>query len=209
MNKFLSNLSKITLGIAMVSAAVACNQNAATTSASKNDSTSNTASSSDAKASGKIVYVNSDTLSAQYEYFKDARTKLEGKAKQAQQNLQSKGQAFQRELAEAEQKAPTMSASERQATEERLARKQQELAQLNQNASASLAQDEQTEMTAVYTAITDYLKKHAQENGYEFVLTYSSTNPAVIYADQKLDITKEVIAALNKDYKDKKTTEKK
>lgn len=205
MNKFLSNLSKLTLGIAMVAGAASCNQNSTSTPATKNDSTANVTSD---KKADKIVYVNADSLSAQYEYFKDARAKLEGKAKKAQENLQSKGQAFQRELAEAEQKAPTMSASERQATEERLARKQQELAQLNQNASASLAQDEQSEMTAVYNTITEYLKKHAEENGYQYVLTYSQTNPAVIYADAKLDITKEVVAALNKEYKAKKTEKK-
>ncbi|MCA5005581.1 OmpH family outer membrane protein [Sphingobacterium bovistauri] len=208
MNRFLSNLSKITLGIVIVAGAASCGQNASNTASNKSDSTSNS-NSSNTKTADKIVYVNADTLSAQYEFFKDAQAKLEGTAKKAQENLQSKGQAFQRELAEAEQKAATMSASERQATEERLARKQQELAQLNQNASASLAQDEQNEMTSVYNSITDYLTKHAQEKGYQYVLTYSKTNPAVIYADAKLDITKEVVEALNKEYKAKKGTEKK
>ena len=207
MNIILSNLSKITLGIAIVAGAASCGQNTSSTANTKNDSTA--AGTEVSNASQKIVYVNADTLSAQYDFFKDAKTKLEGKAKKAQENLQSKGQAFQRELAEAEQKAATMSASERQATEERLARKQQELAQLNQNASASLAQDEQSEMTAVYTSITDYLTKHAKEKGYQYVLTYSKTNPAVLYADTKLDITKEVVEALNKEYKSKKEAEKK
>src|SRR5690606_5405007 len=207
MNKFLSNLSKVTLGIAIVAVAASCGQNTSNTSSAKNDSTSS--NTGETIVADKIVYVNADTLSAQYEYFKDAKAKLEGKAKKAQENLQSKGQAFQRELAEAEQKAATMSASERQATEERLARKQQELAQLNQNASSSLAQDEQSEMTAVYNSITEYLTKHAKENGYQYVLTYSKTNPAVIYADEKLDITKEVVAALNKEYTSKKGAEKK
>lgn len=205
MNRFLSNLSKVTLGIALAAGASSCNQNTPLSTASKSDSTTAPA----APTAEKIVYVNADTLSEKYEYFKDARARLESKAKKAQENLQAKGQAFQRELAEAEQKAPTMSASERQATEERLARKQQELAQLNQNASASLAQDEQTEMTAVYNAITDYLTKHAKEKGYQYVLTYSKTNPAVIYADEKLDITKEVVEGLNKEYKAKKAADKK
>lgn len=204
MNKFLSNLTKVTLGIAIVAGATSCNQNDSKTATTKSDSTSNTT-----KNQEKIVYVNADTLSEKYVYFKDVKEKLEGKAKKAQENLQSKGQAFQRELAEAEQKAATMSASERQATEERLARKQQELAQLNQNASASLAQDEQTEFNAVYTSITDYLKKHAQDKGYQYVLTYSKTNPAVVYADEKLDITKEVIDALNKEYSATKGAAKK
>ena len=64
-------------------------------------------------------------------------------------------------------------------------------------------------MTAVYTSITDYLTKHAKEKGYQYVLTYSKTNPAVLYADTKLDITKEVVEALNKEYKSKKEAEKK
>ena len=205
MNKFLSHFTKTAFGIAVIAGVIACNQNPGSTKAPADADSTKTAP----VQKEKIVYVNSDTLSEQYGYFKDIRARLEDKAKKAQSNLQAKGQAFQREIAEAEKNAATMSAAERQATEERLARKQQELAQLNQNASNSLAQDEATEFNAVYTAITEYLKKHAEEKGYRFVLTYSHTNPAVLYADPELDITKEVLDALNKEYSAKKTTEKK
>ncbi len=205
MTNMLSNLTKVTLGLAIVATAASCNQNTPASTTKTADSTANTVSA----VSNKIVYVNADSLSEKYVYFKDVKDKLEAKAKKAQNDLQAKGQAFQREIAEAEQKAPTMSASERQATEERLARKQQELAQMNQNASSSLAQDEATEFNAVYNSISDFLKKHAEEEGYQYVLTYSKTNPAVIYADAKLDITKQVIEGLNKDYSANKTTEKK
>jgi len=102
-----------------------------------------------------------------------------------------------------------MSASDRQATEERLARKQDELGRLDQNASASIAQDESTEFSNVYNTISEYLKKHAEEKGYELVLTYSVSNPTVLYAEKKKDITTEVVAALNKEYQDKKAKEKK
>ncbi|NGF55012.1 OmpH family outer membrane protein [Parapedobacter sp. SGR-10] len=205
MNTYLSNFNKVAFGLALAIGLASCNQGAGSgTPAAGNDSTK-----VEVVKKEKIVYVNSDTLSEQYAYFKDIRTKLEAKAKKAQNDLQAKGQAFQREVAEAEKNVATMSAAERQATEERLARKQQELAQLNQNASNSLAQDEATEFNAVYTAITEYLKKHAEEKGYQFVLTYSKTNPAVLYADPKLDITTEVLTALNKEYDAKKTTEKK
>ncbi|MBL1411269.1 OmpH family outer membrane protein [Sphingobacterium faecale] len=207
MNRILTNLSKVTLGLIVAASITACNQNASNTSSSKSDSTASTAATS--KIQEKIVYVNSDTLSEKYVYFKDIKSKLEAKVKKAQTDLQSKGQAFQREVAEYQQKAATMSASDRQATEEKLARKQDELGRLDQNASQSLAQDEATEFNAVYNTITEYLKKHAEEKGYQFVLTYSKTNPAVIYADSKLDITKEVVEALNKEYSAKKPAEKK
>lgn len=205
MNRFLANFTKVTLGLAMAAGATACSQSGLNTAPAKNDSTAVSPS----KNQEKIVYVNSDTLSEKYIYFKDIKSKLEAKVKKAQSDLQSKGQAFQREVAEYQQKAATMSASDRQATEEKLARKQDELGRLDQNASQSLAQDEASEFNAVYNAITEYLKKHAEEKGYQFVLTYSKTNPAVIYADAKLDITKEVVEALNKEYNTKKPAEKK
>lgn len=207
MNKFTTTLSKAALGFSLALVIASCNQSTPQTSTTTKDSTS--AGTSADKQVEKIVYVNSDTLSEKFVYFKDIKDRLESKAKKAQNDLQAKGQAFQREVAEAEQKVATMSASERQATQERLARKQQELAQLNQNASASLAQDENTEINAVYTTISDYLKKHAEEKGYQYVLTYSKTNPTVIYADSKLDITKEVVEGLNKEYTSKKGAAKK
>ncbi len=202
MNKIFSTISKATLALIITTAAVSCNQGAKTTEAGKKDSTSTAVSNT--PSTEKIVYINSDSLSEKYDYFKDIKSKLEAKVKKAQTDLQAKSQAFQREVAEYQQKAGTMSASERQATEEKLGRKQDELARLDQNASASIQQDEASEFNAVYTAITEYLKKHATENGYTLVLTYSKSNPTVLYADSKLEITNEVVKALNEEYKSKK-----
>lgn len=207
MNKLYKTVSQASLGFLVILAAASCNQNANQgTSNLANDSTARIAASAD---EDKIVYINSDTLAEKYEYFKDVRAKLEEKVKKAESDLQSKGQAFQREVAEYQEKAATMSASDRQATEERLSRKQDELGRLNQNASASIAQDESTEFEGVYNTITAYLKKHAEDKGYKLVLTYSRSNPTVLYAEKSMDITATAIEALNKEYKDKKAKEKK
>lgn len=204
----MNKLSQLAWAVAGVAILTSCNQQGAERATpSANDNVATTSQSTE-KAE-KIVYVNSDTLSEKYEYFQEIRTKLEAKIKKAQSDLQSKGQAFQREIADYQQKAPTMSASDRQATEERLARKQDELGRLDQNASTSIAQDEATEYENVYTRITDYLKKHAEENGYTLVLTYSRGNPTVLYADAKMDITEQVIKGLNEEYKAKKAAESK
>lgn len=204
----MNKLSKLACAVVGVAIMTSCNQQGANKgTSSANEPVVTTEESTE--RTEKIVYVNSDTLSEKYEYFQDIRTKLEGKIKKAQSDLQSKGQAFQREVADYQQKAATMSASERQATEERLARKQDELGRLDQNASQSIAQDEATEYGNVYTAITEYLKKHAEENGYTLVLTYSMSNPTVLYADSKLDVTSQVLKGLNDEYKAKKAAEKK
>src|SRR5690606_6081832 len=207
MNKLFKTVSQVSFGLAVIIAAASCNQNANTGSTSATDNS--VAPITNQANEEKIAYIDYDTLAANYDQLKDARTKLEDKVKKAQGDLQTKGQAFQRELTEYQEKAATMSASERQATEERLARKQDELGRLEQNASASLAQDQSTELDNVNKTINEYLKKYAAEKGYDYILTYSMSNPTVLYANKKLDITAEVVEALNKEYKDKKAKEKK
>lgn len=202
----MNKLVKLTLGVVATAAIVSCNQQASKeTPASSNPATST----QEVAKEEKIVYVNSDSLSEKYQYYKDVRTKLEAKVKKAQNDLQAKGQAYQRELAEYQQKGGTMSATERQATEERLVRLQGDLGRMDQNASANIAQEEQTEFSKVYSAVTEYLKKHSEEKGYKLVLTYSKTNPTVLYAEPSMDITKQVIDALNKEYSDKNASAKK
>src|SRR5690606_18705245 len=152
MNKAFAWIAKAGIGV-LVTAMVSCNQQGTTPA-----SVSSTGDSTQAGAE-KIVYVNVDTLLEKYEYFKDIRTKLEEKAKKAQADLQSRSNAFQREVADDQQKAPTMSAYDRKSTEERFARKQDELARHNQNASTSFAQEEAAENEKLYGRITEYLSK--------------------------------------------------
>lgn len=151
-----------------------------------------------------IMYVNSDSLLSKYEYFKDIKAKFEAKSKQAEEDLKSKGTAFQREVASYQQAANTMTADQRAATEQRLARKQQELQGYQQNAGAALQNEEGAENEKLYNRVADYLKKHAKDKGYKMVLTYSKNNSAVLFADESLDITSDVLKGLNEEYKSSK-----
>lgn len=188
------------LAILLSAGIVSCNSQGTPTASTSNDSTST----SQKAVSEAIVYVNSDSLLNNYEYFKDVRTSFEAKAKKAQADLQSKGTAFQREVADYQKNAGTMSAEQRATTEERLARKQEELGQLNQNASNSLGQQEMEENKKLYDKVSEYLKKFSAEKGYKLVLTYSTSNPTVLYADKSLEVTNEVVAGLNAEYKKEK-----
>ncbi|WP_286861008.1 MULTISPECIES: OmpH family outer membrane protein [Sphingobacterium] len=201
MNTIFSIVSKVSFGLLLAGTIVSCNQGAKTQSEpSKNDSNA-ISKESQGNNKDKIVYLNSDSLSEKYQYFKDIKSKLENKVKKAQADLQAKSAAFQREVADYQKNAATMSAADRQATEQKLARKQDELARLDQTASSSLAKDESEEFNNVYNKITEFLKKHASDNGYKLVLTYSKSNPTVLYADPSLEITNEVIKQLNEEYK--------
>lgn len=193
-----SVLTKLTLGLAIAGSIAACSQNktadkpaAATTTATPDKET--------------IVYVNSDSLLNKYDYFKDLSKRLEEKGKASQADLQGRGQAFQREVAEYQKNAATLPADQRQATEQRLARKQQELQGYSQNAGAEFQNEQAAENAKLYDKIADFVKVYAKEKGYKLVLTYSKANPTVLYGDPSLDVTLDVAKRLNEAYaKDKK-----
>ena len=196
MKKILATFTKVTAGLAIAAVVISCNKEQpkgvaeiATNSTNKPE---------------LIVYVNSDSLLNNYEYFKSVREKFLEKSKKAQSDLTAKGTAFQREVAAYQQNGATLSAEQRATTEERLARKQQELAGYNQNAGNALANEEATENEKLYNKVSEFLKKHAKIKGYKMVLTYSKANPTVLFADESLDVTKEVVAGLNDEYKKEK-----
>jgi outer membrane protein len=194
-----STLTKFTLGILIAGSIAACNQNKTADKPAASAATT----SSDVKES--IVYVNSDSLLNKYDYFKDMSKRLEDKGKASQGDLQAKGQAFQREVAEYQKNAATLPADQRQATEQRLARKQQELQGYQQNANAEFQNAQATENAKLYDKIADFTKGYAKEKGYKLVLTYSKANPTVLYGDPSLDVTADVVKRLNEAYaKDKK-----
>jgi outer membrane protein len=195
MKKVLSNVTKITAALAVAAVVISCNQEQPKTASAPSTTVDNKEG---------IVFVNSDSLLNNYEYFKQLRTTFEQKSKKAQTDLQAKGAAFQREVATYQKNAPTLSADQRAATEERLARKQQELAAYNQNAGNALANEEAAENEKLYNKVSDYLKKYGKDKGYKLVLTYSKSNPTILFADESLDVTKEVVAGLNAEYKKEK-----
>jgi outer membrane protein len=200
MKQVTSTIAKITLAVSILGAVAACNQPKAT-----DTKTTATATAAATPEKAEIVYVNTDSLLNKYDYFKDMSKRLEEKSNAAKSDLQSKGQAFQREVADYQKAQSTLSADQRQSTEQRLQRKQQELQQYQQNASAELQNTQGTEQGKLYDKIADFAKIYAKEKGYKLVLTYSKANPTVLFGDPTLDVTADVVKRLNELYsKDKK-----
>jgi len=192
-----SIFTKITLGVLLAGSIAACNKPATT------DKTTTAAVQVADKAT--VVFVNQDTLLAKYTYAKDVSKTLQDKGKSAQGDLASRGQAFQREVAEYQKSANTLPADQRQTTEQRLQREQQDLQGYQQNATAQFQNEQSTQAGKVYDKIADFVKGYAKEKGYKMVLTYSKANPTVLYGDASLDVTADVIKRLNDAYvKDKK-----
>jgi outer membrane protein len=196
MKRSASILSKITLGLVITGSVIACKQSSTDTKAA-----SATPVATDAKA--QIVYVNQDSLTANYKYAVDMRKRLEDKSKTAQGDVQSRQQAFQREYTQAQQGAATMTQDQQKATGERLQKDQQALQQYQQNAGAQLQQEQSEELKKLYDKIVDFTKQYAKEKGYKMVLTYQNGSTAMLYGDPSLDVTADFLKKLNDTY-DKK-----
>jgi outer membrane protein len=194
-----SVITKSVLALLIAAGVSACNQN-------KTDSKPAAATTTGSEtAKQEIVYINQDSIVAKYDYIKDMDKRLGDKGKAAQSDLAGRKQAFQREVAEYQKSATTLSADQRAATEQRLQRKGQELQGYEQNASAQFQNEQLGETTKLYTKIADFAKEYAKEKGYKMILTYQKGNTTVLYGDPSLDVTAEVIKRLNEAYaKEKK-----
>jgi outer membrane protein len=190
-----SSLTKLTLGLMVAGTIVACNQN----------KSSDKSAASTPPSSGSIVYVNQDTLLSKYEYFKDMTKRLEDKGKSAQNDVGSRQQALQREAAEYQRSANTLSADQRATTEQRLQREGQEFQQYQQNAAAQFQNEQGEEQKKLYEKVSAFMKDYAKEKGYKMILTFSKTNTNMWYGDPGLDVTSDALKRLNDAYaKDKK-----
>jgi outer membrane protein len=190
-----SIFTKITLSVLIAGSMAACNKpktndkQVASTSADKET----------------IVFINQDTLLSKYEYAKDVTKTMQDKGKAAQSDIGGRQQTFQQEVAQYQKNASTMPADQRQTTEQRLQREQQDLQGYQQNATAQFQNEQSTQAGKVYDKIADFVKGYSKEKGYKLVLMFSKANPTVLYGDQSLDVTTDVIKRLNDAYtKEKK-----
>lgn len=148
-----------------------------------------------------IVYVNSDSLINNYEYYKSVRIRLQALTTKAQSDLATKSDAFQKEVAAYQKSVNSLTPAQRAVTEKRLAKKQQDLQVLGQSTGKQLQDEEAAQNEKLYNKLAAYLKVYAKSKGYKMVLTYSKANTSMLYGDESLDVTKEVISGLNDDYR--------
>src|ERR1700743_3837710 len=187
----------ITCSIILVSFAASAQTAPAASPAVKTD---------DIKSANTIVFVNSDTLLNNYDYYKAVKAKLQTLSQQAQAELAAKGTAFQKEVAAYQKSASSLTPMQKSATEKKLAKKQQDLQVLGESTQKQLQDESADENAKLYDRIAAYLKNYTQQKGYKIVLTYSKSNPTMLYGDASLDVTKEVLVGLNDEYKKENPT---
>lgn len=154
------------------------------------------------KSGFKIAYVLIDTLTSQYEYYKDVSDSFQKKQANAESTINEKGKNFTAQVQEFQRKVQSNSITQQQYETEqaRLQKLQQDIEGLQARLSNSLQEEYQKELAALTDTIQNFTKSYAEEKGYDFILCKSSGIDNVLYGAPQYDITKEVVAALNKRY---------
>ncbi|WMN11243.1 OmpH family outer membrane protein [Marivirga salinae] len=152
-----------------------------------------------------IAYVHSDSLLANYDFMKDIESELGELSQKYEKEYQNRAQGLQNEINDFQRTAQNLTVAQGKALEENLMKKQQNLRVYQEDLSRKLRQKEAELNNELYKTISDYLKEYGDANNLQLVLTYSRGSD-VLYANDGLEITNEVIDGLNKAYNEKEAT---
>lgn len=148
----------------------------------------------------KIAFVNGDSILTHYKDFKKQSEAMEIKQRNAEEQLQSKGAALEKEIMAYQQKAQTgtLTGKEMQAREKYLSSRQEAiLAERDQ-----MAQEIMKETAAInkqlQAVLQEKLNAIKEKEGYDFILSYVEGGP-VLVADAKYNITAQVLKQLNEE----------
>jgi outer membrane protein len=156
-----------------------------------------------------IFYVQIDSVLNQFDMAKDLTGELETKYNASESEFQAKQKAYQNDVNDYQYKAQRglITRSEAQTIEQQLYTKQQDLLKLQQDLGQELSEKQTVMNRQVINAIMEYLKKNSTELNYKYVLG-TSFGGNILYANDSLDITDNIIMGLNEDYKQTRNKEK-
>ncbi|MBO7276436.1 MAG: OmpH family outer membrane protein [Bacteroidales bacterium] len=153
----------------------------------------------------KVAYINTDTVMAKYQMAIDMEKDLQDYQKRLKNELESKLKKFQTDYENYMKNGANLTLTQQKQTEQDLTKRQQELPQLEQQMMLDLQErqvaDNKKMLDAVYAFIRDYNKKH---QNFDIILSKSYLGSPVLYIDEGMDITNEIVEGLNKEYEEYK-----
>src|SRR5690554_1192029 len=111
----------------------------------------------------QVRYVNSDTIWSNYLFVDEMRDNLSKKQEEYRNDLERRLRAFEKEVVEFQQNAPSMSQFEGQEKQKQLLAKEQELSRLQEDLSVKLMEMEDKMKRDLRKSILSYLKRYRNE----------------------------------------------
>lgn len=156
----------------------------------------------------KIAYVEYDSLMAKYLLAIDIHKEMMRKETNINNTIEQKANSLQEEQAEFTRKYQNnvfATAERAQEEYERLARKEQEILQLQQTLVTEYENELQMYHRQLRDSVNNYIIEYNNAKGYDYILTKVGDN--ILYANEALDITQEIVDGLNSRYSAPQPTE--
>lgn len=158
-------------------------------------------------SSTKTAYVDTSKLMIEYTEAKDIEAKYKTKSEEMGRELEAEIAKFKAEAGSFQKNAQMNGQAWAQQKGAELQKREQQLQYAQQSIAQQLQQESGVEIDSVVSNVKKFIKTYGKEKGYAYI--YGTGDAAsVLYAEDKYDITKEIIKLLNDKYKSSKTEDK-
>ncbi|MBF6608732.1 MAG: OmpH family outer membrane protein [Flavobacterium sp.] len=148
----------------------------------------------------KTAYVDTNKLLEEYTEAKDIDAKYKNRADEMGQELEAEAARFRKDAADFEQKARQYGQIWAQQNSAPLEKRQRELQYAQQAMLQQLQQESGVEMDTLVTSVKKFIKEYGKEQGYDYIYGTGEA-VSILYAEDKYDITDELVKKLNEKYK--------
>ena len=156
----------------------------------------------------KTAYVDTSELMKEYTEAKDLEAKYKSKSEEKGKQLEAEINRFKQEAANFQAQAQANGQAWAQQKGAELQKREQQLGYAQQALAQELQAESGKEMDSLVSGVKKFIKAYGKEKGYAYI--YGTGDAAsILYAEDKFDITKEIIKALNNKYKAPAKTEEK
>ena len=156
------------------------------------------------KGAIKVAFVNNDSILSNYDLVKKMRADLEAKGKRLEGEVAAKQQAFEKDAAYFQEQVKKKAISDQSAQEiyGQLQQNQQSIYQLRDKYAAELQQSEMDMNVALIDSVMNFLKRYNEKSKFDYILGFTKGGN-ILFANDTLDVTKDVIKELNSAYQEK------
>ncbi len=148
----------------------------------------------------KTGFINNTELMKEYQKRKDIEATFKIKVEKFDKTLDSIGKSFQAQAAAIQQVDPQLARKESQQQYQALQQQYQMFQQQTQMQEQTIQKESQTEIDTLIKQVRTFVKDYGKKNGYTYILG-SNEAGSVMYGEENKDLTKEILAELNKAYK--------
>lgn len=149
----------------------------------------------------KTAYVDTSVLMKEYTGTKDLDAKYKAKGEEKGRQLQAEIDRFKQEASNFQAQAQANGQAWAQQKGAELQRREQQLGQAQQALSQQLQQEGGIEMDSLVAGVKRTIKVYGKEKGFTYIYGTGDSNASILYAEDKLDITKDILKLLNDKYK--------